>query len=67
MRMSEPPRQPTYHFFTPWQDADSRSCWSCTHSTGYDGAHLWCERFRLVVIGACGCWARGAGCDERDS
>lgn len=33
-------------------------------ATGYDSVHLWCERFRIVVIDPCGCWQRGAGCDE---
>jgi hypothetical protein len=27
---------------------------------------LWRERFRLVVVDACGCWERGAGCDESE-
>ncbi len=50
--------------FTPWTDSADRSCWTCAHSTGYDGVHLWCVRHRLVVVFPCACWERGAGCDE---
>jgi len=59
-------QQPAQQHFTPWKDSAERSCWTCAHATGYDGVHLWCTRFRLVVIDACGCWERGAGCDERE-
>jgi hypothetical protein len=64
LRMPEP--QHTRRYFTPWTANDVRGCWTCAHATGCDGVHLWCERFRLVVIDACGSWERGAGCDERE-
>lgn len=55
------------HHFNPWHAfADSRSCWTCQHSIGIDGVHLWCERARVVPNGPCGNWQRGAGCDERE-
>ena len=62
--MNDPQQQATPQHFTPWTGSAERSCWTCAHATGYDGVHLWCTRFRLVVIDACGCWERGAGCDE---
>ena len=50
--------------FTPWADGADWSCWTCAHSTGYDGEHLWCEQHSLVLVAPCGWWERGAGCDE---
>jgi len=64
-RMNQPQQSEDRHF-TPWTGGAERSCWTCAHATGYDGVHLWCERFRLVVIDACGCWERGAGCDPAE-
>jgi hypothetical protein len=31
----------------------------------FDCWHLWCERYRLVVVFPCGWWEREAGADER--
>ena len=56
------PREP-YRHFTPWVGNDGRSCRTCAHAIGYDGAHLWCRHFRLVVVQPCGLWQREAGCD----
>ena len=53
--------EPAHKYFTPWQDGGERSCWTCTHSLGYDGTHLWCQQHRLVVVMPCGWWERGAG------
>jgi hypothetical protein len=50
--------------FTPWKDFAGRSCRTCAYAPGYDSVHTSCERFRLVVIDACGCWNRGARCDN---
>jgi len=61
-----PAQQSEHRHFTPWRDSADRSCWTCAHSVGYDSVHLWCGRFRLVVTHPCGCWERGAGCDERE-
>lgn len=59
----EPTHESVQRYFTPWQDGGERSCWTCMHSIGYDGTHLWCQRARLVVVFPCGSWERGAGCD----
>ncbi|MGA8051300.1 MAG: hypothetical protein WCA09_14075 [Burkholderiales bacterium] len=40
-----------------------RSCWTCARAIGYDGVHLWCRHFRLVVVQPCGLWEREPGCD----
>ena len=45
--------------FTPWTVGTDRGCWTCAHAIGYDGVHLWCQRYRLVVIDPGGCWERG--------
>jgi hypothetical protein len=50
--------------FTPWTASEARTCWTCAHSIGYDGTHLWCQRAAHVVVMPCGSWERGAGCDE---
>ncbi len=58
--MNEPQR--SEHFpFTHWTNNADRSCWTCAYAIGYNGVQLWCERFRIVVIDARGCWERGAG------
>ena len=58
--------QPSHQHFTPWIANDQRSCWTCRHAIGYDGVHLWCQHFRLVVIDPCGVWEREAGCDSAE-
>jgi len=58
------PKQQHARYFTPWQAWDeTRTCWTCAHSIGYDGVHLWCQRAQLVVVIPCGSWERRAGCD----
>ena len=64
--MGEAAQSSSYRPFTPWTGSADRSCWTCAHAIGYDGVHLWCERFRLVVIDPCGCWERGSGCDKAE-
>ena len=64
-RMSQEQPSPQRHF-TPWTGSAERSCWTCTHAIGYDGVHLWCQYFKLVVIDQCGRWEREAGCDPND-
>jgi len=61
--MNHPRQQATRQYFTPWTDGAERSCWTCAHAIGYDGVHLWCQRYRLVVVQPCGLWQREAGCD----
>ncbi len=51
-------------YFNPWRDGLERDCRTCTYSAWYDGTHMWCEWHRIVVVMPCGCWKRGAGCDE---
>lgn len=50
-------------YFSPWRGSEARACATCTHSIGYDGTHLWCQKHQLVVVYPCGWWERGAGCD----
>ncbi len=55
-----------HHRFTTWRDGANRTCWTCTHATGYDGVHLWCKQHRLVVTSPCPWWEREPGVDEAE-
>ena len=50
--------------FSPFpKDYDRLNCRTCAHGRDRDGLHLWCERHRVVVVMACGCWEREPGTD----
>lgn len=51
-RMPDP--QPARRHLTPWAADDPRSYWTCAHSIGYDGTHLWWQGAALDVVIPCG-------------